>query len=139
MENKDLKKAIELLGEHRAAFVSGEKTLVSDARGVRFLMSLIKNGTSVSDYVAADRVVGKASAFLYAYLDVKTLHAFLTTHEAIAYLEKSGVTFTYDKAVDVILSNDGVNPCPMEQAVRSAQTAEQAIAAIKNKIAEMAT
>lgn len=139
MENKDLKKAIELLGEHRAAFVSGEKTLVSDARGVRFLMSLIKDGTKVSDYVAADRIVGKASAFLYVYLDVKTLHAFLTTHKAIAYLEKNGVTFTYDKAVDVILSNDGVNPCPIEQAVRSAKTAEQAIAAIKNKIAEMAT
>ena len=73
----DLERARELLlaGGCTLAAVRGDQSLLSQARGVRPLLSLIGEGGSLEGFSVADKVVGKAPALLYATLRPKAVYA----------------------------------------------------------------
>lgn len=76
---------------------------------------MINEGKDLHGYSAADVVVGKAADFL----------------------EKSGITFTYDTLTDYIKNRKGTDMCPMEKTVLQISDAEEGFAALKRRIDEM--
>lgn len=115
----DPEKARERLaaGGFTCVLIRGEVCLESRERGVKPLLGFLESGSAPRGCCAADRVVGRAAAFLYVLLGVKALHAGVISRPAIEVLERYGVALTFDQAVDAIRNRAGTGYCPMEQAV----------------------
>lgn len=86
-------------------------------RGVRPLMELLESGRDLQGYCAADKVVGKAAAFLYCLLGVKALHAGVLSQPARDVLASAGIEAKWDTLVPAIRNRAGDGFCPMETAV----------------------
>ena len=127
-----LQQAIDILKkENRTCVLLGEaRVFKSDRRGVAPLLELLNSGADTAGCVAADRVVGKATAFLYCLLGVRQVHALVMSRPAAAVLEECGIVYRYDTLVDGIQNRQKDGPCPMEYATRSCTTPQQALDAI---------
>jgi len=99
-------------------------------RGVRPLMNLVKSGVSLKGCYAADKVVGKAAAWLYRLLEVQGVYAAVITEDALEVLDGGDIEVLCGTIVKSIA-------CPMEQAVRDVTAPGQAPAAIAAKIKEL--
>lgn len=115
----DLKTARSLLEKENYTCVlcRGDDTVTDSRRGVKPLLELLESGRTFAGYSAADKVVGKAAAFLYCLLGVTALHAGVISQPALAVLEAAGITVRYDTLVPAIRNRTGDGFCPMETAV----------------------
>ncbi|MBO5006382.1 MAG: DUF1893 domain-containing protein, partial [Clostridia bacterium] len=86
---------------------------------------------------AADKVVGKAAAFLYLFLGVKNLHALVISEHALSLLLGNGVAVSYDTLVPMIRNRTDTGFCPMEQATMNCSSPEEALAAIKETLKKL--
>ena len=68
-------KALLTEGGYTVVLCRGEVTYTDTRRGVAPLLRLLDAATDVRGFVAADKVVGKAAAFLYLRLGVAAVHA----------------------------------------------------------------
>ena len=109
----------------------GEDVLTDRRRGVKPLMELLESGKDLQGYSAADKVVGKAAAFLYCLLGVKALHAGILSEPALAVLENAGIPVEYGTLVPAIRNRAGDGFCPMETAVWDLDDPALAPAAIR--------
>lgn len=100
-------------------------------RGVRPLLDLLDSGEDLSGFSAADKVVGRATAFLYGLLGVRAVHAQVLSKPARQVLEAQGIPCTWDRLVDGIRNRTDTGPCPMEQATGACTTPEEALTAIR--------
>ena len=131
---EQLAKAI-LERENCTCVIFGEGSVYkSDRRGVAPLLELLDNGTRVTGFSAADRVVGKATAFLYCLLGVKTVYAKVMSKPAAEVLTKMGIAHSWDTLVEGIQNRQKNGPCPMEHATRDCQTPQQALTAIRQTL-----
>ena len=131
---EQLAKAI-LERENCTCVICGEGSVYkSDRRGVAPLLELLDNGTQVTGFSAADRVVGKATAFLYCLLGVKTVYAKVMSKSAAEVLTRMGIAHSWDTLVEGIQNRQKNGPCPMEHATRDCQTPEQALTAIRQTL-----
>jgi hypothetical protein len=94
-------------------------------------------GPNLAGFSAADKVVGKATAYLYCLLQVKAVHAQVMSGAAAEVLKKNGIDVTQDKLVENIINRAGDGICPFEAAVWDIHTPEEALPAIRKKMAEM--
>jgi len=135
----DLEQAIKILEQTNSTCVLclGGQVQKSDRRGVAPLLALVDTGTDVRGFSAADRVVGKATAFLYCLLGVKAVHARVMSQPAAQVLAKAGIIATWDTLVDGIQNRRKDGPCPMEHATRDCTTPEQALTAIRQTLAQL--
>lgn len=117
--NQDLLNAKQQLatGQFTCVLCKDSQTITATARGVRPLVDLLAEGT-LPGYSAADKVVGKATAFLYVLLGVRTVYAPVISAPALAVLQRFGVDASCDKVVEAIFNRDRTGFCPMETAVR---------------------
>lgn len=106
----------------------------SHRRGVAPLLQLLDESVNTAGFSAADRVVGKATAFLYCLLGVKAVHARVMSKPAAQVLEKAGVEAAWEQLVDEIQNRQKSGPCPMEHATRNCETAQQALTAIRETL-----
>ena len=115
----DLKTACSLLEKENYTCVlcRGDDTVTDSRRGVKPLLELLESGRAFAGYSAADKVVGKAAAFLYCLLGVTALHAGVISQPALAVLEDAGITVRYDTLVPAIRNRTNTGFCPMETAV----------------------
>lgn len=129
---KDLHRARQLLDSHNltCALVFGEQVHTSVHRGVRPLMELLDSGGDFRGYSAADKVVGKATAFLYVLLGVHAVYARTVSRSAAAVLQQYGIALEYGAMVEAIANRDRTGFCPMESAVRNIDDPQQAHAAV---------
>ena len=116
---KDLTQAKTLLleGGYTCALVCGDATLTTGLRGVKPLLQWLEEGPDLRGWCAADKVVGKAAAYLYVLLGVKAIHALVISSSALAVLEENCIPVTYDTCVEAIRNRTNTGFCPMEQAV----------------------
>ena len=112
----------------------GEDVLTDRRRGVKPLMELLESGKDLQGYSAADKVVGKAAAFLYCLLGVKALHAGILSEPALAVLENAGIPVEYGTLVPAIRNRAGDGFCPMETAVWDLDDPTLAPAAIRSTL-----
>lgn len=107
------------------------ETEIFSERGVAPLLSLLDRDRSFSDFCAVDKVVGKAAAFLYIALGIKSLHAVTLSESALSLLREHCVTVTYETLVPRVLNRAGDGYCPMESSVLSESEVHSAIEKIR--------
>jgi len=136
----DLKLAKEqLMNEGYTSVVrKGDSVYYSKARGVKPLLNWLDDGMDFAGYSAADKVVGKAAAMLYALLGVSKVHAFVISEKALEVLAGNGIVVTYDTLVDRIHNRTNTGFCPMEEAVWEIDDLQDGLQAVREKVAQLA-
>ena len=100
-------------------------------------MRWLNEGTDLSGASAADRIVGKAAAFLYVLLGVRTVYAPLMSVPARETLCAHGIEAIADAVVPAIRNRTDTGFCPMESTVWDISDPHEAKAALERKISEM--
>ncbi len=106
-------------------------------RGVKPLLTWLDAGLRLEGYSAADRVVGRATAFLYCLLGVKAVYARVMSHPAAQVLAAQGIEVSAGTYVDGIINRRGDGPCPFEAAVLEISDPQEALTAIRQKLLQM--
>lgn len=134
MENA--KKLLES-GGYTCVITDGDLVLTSTLRGVKPLVQFLESGRDLTGFSAADKVVGRATAYLYVLLGVKNLYAQVISRPALAVLQENGIDAQYGNLVPNIINRKGDGICPFEAAVMDITDPQKAYAAIRQKMQEM--
>ncbi len=136
---KDLIKAKEILclEGYTCVLCQGDNLYTSTRRGVVPLVTWVESGESYKDFSAADKVVGKATAFLYVLLGVKAVYTLVISKSALQVLTEHGITVEYDNLAENIINRQGDSICPFEAAVLDIVDPMVAYKTIRRKMSEM--
>lgn len=136
---KDLIKAKEILifENHTCVLCKENAVFTSDLRGVKPLVKWYAEKTELEGFSAADKVVGKATAYLYVLLGVKRVFAKVISLPAKDVLERYGIEVEFDTLVPNIINRAGDGVCPFELAVQDTNDAKEAYKIIRLKMEEM--
>ncbi len=126
-----------ILGNHTCVLCRESKIYSSDARGVRPLVIWIESGNDLSKFSAADKVVGKATAFLYVMLDVSAVYAGVISRSALRVLEEHNINVEYGSLAENIINRQGNGICPFEASVLDIEDVDTAYFEIRKKMQEM--
>ena len=131
----DITKARELLDDGATcALVKGDSCVCSSERGVSFLFSLVSEKKNFDGYSVADKIVGKAAAYLLVLLGVKTVFASVISRPALRVLQDGGASVRYDVVCPYVINRSGTAPCPMETAVENAVSPSDAVDKIRSAL-----
>lgn len=114
-----------------------ETVYTATERGVKPLVRWLTEGIDVRGFSAADKVVGRATAYLYVLLGVKEVWAAVMSEAAAEVLRRHGIEAAQDKLVPNIINRSGTGICPFEEAVLEIHTPGEALTAIREKMKEM--
>lgn len=116
--NADLERAKALLlGDVTCVLCLGECTYLTQERGVAPLMRWLECDTSFQNFSAADKVVGKAAAFLYVLLGVCAVYANVISTPALQLLKRFHIQTFFSQEVPAVRNRTNTGFCPMETAV----------------------
>lgn len=133
----DKLKYILLAQQHSCVFGNEETYFYSDLKGIRPLMQYIQEGKK--GYYVADKIVGKAAAYLFILLEVKAVYADTISVEGLKTLEDNNIPVFYHQLVDYIINRTGDDICPMEKTVKDIDDPKIAYQALIEKIKQMQT
>lgn len=136
-DNLERAKRILTEGGLTLAIVRGEDVFTSTDRGVKPLLDLLDSGNPAGSFCAADKVVGKAAAFLYVLLGAESIYVDVISKPALEILEKYGITAEYDTLTEAIRNRTNTGFCPMETAVMDINEPLEALEAVRKKLREM--
>ena len=133
---KDFQKAKEEFntGKYTLVICKDEDIIKSDITGIRPLMNLIDTKKDYKDYSAADKIVGRAAAFLYSLLHIKNLYGEVMSKGAIEILKNAGIYSEYKTITDFTENRTKTGICPMDEAVKNIDNPIDACEAIRNKM-----
>ena len=136
---KDTAKALALLDAegYTCVVYRDDAVYTATERGVMPRLSWLEAGLDLGEFSAADRVVGRATAFLYCLLGVKAVSAGVKSRPAAQVLRSHGIAAEAGQLVEGIINRKGTGPCPFEAAVIDITDAGEALAAIRAKLAQM--
>lgn len=139
MENQNLEKAKSLLqtGGYTCVLCQGETCHTSTSRGVRPLVQWLHSGMDLSGCSAADKVIGRATAFLYLLLGIRHVYGQVISRPALAVFRSHGIAVSYGKLTDNIINRRGDGLCPFEEAVLTIEDPQTAHSAILEKMKEL--
>ena len=135
-----IKEAKELLGTDGITCIAvrtGAEPLVSRVRGVRPIIEWIEEGVVLQDAAVFDTIVGRAAAMLYALAGAGFVYGRVMSRGGAAELEKAGIAYEAGELTDRIINRQGTGMCPMEETVLEITDPREALAALKEKIAQM--
>ena len=137
--DKDLALAKQLLTteEHTCVLCRDVQIYTSTRRGVAPLLDWLDSGLDLRGFSAADRVIGKATAYLYCLLGVKEVFARVISRPATQVLENHGIPAHWDTLVEGIQNRQKTGPCPMEYATRNCTTPEEALTAVRETLKQL--
>ncbi|MCM1365377.1 MAG: DUF1893 domain-containing protein [Faecalibacterium sp.] len=137
--NNDLAKAMSLMREkgYTCVLCKSDIQYVSNERGVKPLLQWLEKRTDLSGFSASDKVIGKATAFLYIIARVKAVYTDVISESALNLLEDYNIAVYYDKVVSAIRNRTNTGFCPMEQAVKDINDPVEAHTAIVDKINQL--
>ena len=135
----DLEQAIKLLqdGCYTCVLWGEDRVYTSSSRGVKPLVQWLRSGLNGAGFFAADRVVGKATAFLYVLLGVQAVYAHVISRSALDVLRQFGIDARYGTLVHYIINRKGDGICPFEETVMQIQDPTTAFTAILQKMQQM--
>ena len=136
---KQLTRAKEILNaEGYTCVMCRENELyTSNERGVKPLVVWLESGNDFQGCCAADKVVGKATAFLYVLLNVKAVYARILSKSAWQVFDEYGIAVEYDTLVEYIVNRKGDGMCPFESAVLNVADPTSAYKVIRGKMRDM--
>lgn len=118
-------------------FCKNGEMYTDSERGVKTLLDFVNNGKFFNGFSAADKVVGKAAAYLYVLLGIDELYAVVISKSALSVLENGGIKVFCGTITERIKNRINTGFCPMETAVLSIETPEEALTAIREKWNEL--
>ena len=129
---KNLEKAKTCLkeGAYTCVLCQGDAVYTSKERGVAPLLAFLESGTSFVGFSAADKVVGRATAFLYVLLGIRCLHANVLSQGAKEVLDQHQIPVAFDSLVPHIINRRGDGICPFEAAVQNTSDPSAALTLI---------
>ena len=140
----DLELAKEELKKEGCTFAAAKdgEVISSEKRGIVPLLDMLDSvregkGVSYAGWSCADKVAGKAPAMIYVLLGVSEVYARVMTRDAARILESARIGCTYDALADKIINRAGTDICPMEKTVLGIGDPEEAVSAIRAKLADM--
>ena len=137
----DLQNARQMLdvGDYTCVLCRGSRFYTSTQRGVAPLLTWLDAGTSLEGFSAADRVVGKATAYLYCLLGVSRVYARVMSKPALEVLQQNRIAASWDTLVEGIENRQKTGPCPMEHATGNCATPDEALEAIRETLRRLQT
>ena len=134
-----LQKAITLLRAdgHTCAWYKDGQFGTTALRGVRPLVLWLRDGSVPPGACAADKVIGKATAFLYVLLGVQAVYGDVVSESALQVLRSYGIAVQWGQTVPNIINRQGDGICPFEAAVRDCTTPQQALPVIHSKMDQL--
>lgn len=138
MNSNTLKAKSELQKQNcTCVFVNGESVMACSERGLRPLLVRLGDNKLQKGFSAADKVVGKAPAFLYVLLGASEVYAPVMSEGGKSVLEQYGINAFCDTLTKEIRNRNNTDSCPMEKAVSDADSPDEALECIRAKIAQM--
>ena len=128
------KELVELLNSSQCSCVVANEhtTLTFHERGVKDLQRLLGDESQpLNGAFIADKVVGKAAAFLYALMKVRSVYAYTVSEPALEVLAGAGIEVCAEKVVPAIRNRTDTGQCPMETLVWDTSDAYQAYEKLK--------
>lgn len=116
------------------ALSNGGELITSAERGVKPLLELYRSGRDMSEFSAADKVVGSAAANLYVLLKVRGLYAAVISEGAKKVLSSHGISYTFTTSVPYIQNRAKTGLCPMEEVSIDAISPEDALHRIEARL-----
>ena len=137
----DREKAREVLiqGGYTCVVCHGEEIITDNRRGVRPLLEFLEQERNWSSFCAADKVVGKAAAFLYQLMGIQALYAQVVSEPAAKVLQEAGIALAYGTLVPAIRNRTNTGFCPMVTAVWEIANPEDALPVLKTTLQNMQT
>lgn len=132
--NLERAKSVLVEGGYTCVMVKGEAVDTSMERGIRPLFQIVKSRTDREGYSAADKVVGKAAAFMYVLMKVREVFAQVISVPALEVLEGAGIEVSYGECVTAIRNRTDTGFCPMESAVLDVKEPEEAYSVLEKRI-----
>lgn len=125
--NRDLENCKSVLhgGDYTCVVYQNGQLYTATERGIRPLMGWLESDV-LRDAVLADKVIGKAAAFLLEKGGVKVIYADVLSDPAAEVLERAEIAYSFQTKVPYIRNRAGDGTCPMESAVLDIRTADEA-------------
>ena len=135
----DIERAKKLLteGGYTCVLCREDTVYKNTLRGVAPMVKWLEEGTDLVGFSAADKVIGKAAAMLFALAGVKEVHGDVMSAAAAEFLTANKVPFTCDTLTEKIINRSGDGICPMEQLTADMNDPAAAFEAIKLKLSEL--
>lgn len=109
----------------------------SKDKGVQPLLDWMNSGNNYMSYMIADKVIGRAAAFIDIAMGIREVYAEVMSEGAKTLLENNHVVVNYDTLVPEILNADKTDLCPLEKAVEGIETAGDALMPIELALIRM--
>jgi len=104
----------------------------SDEKGVFPLFSAVTE-LDLENASLADKVVGKAVAFLCVYSGIAAVYAVVASEPAVGVLTRYSIGIEAETVVPMIMNRTGDDQCPIEKLVNTCRTPEKAYTVLKKK------
>lgn len=139
MNNSYRDKALAVLRNTDASFVyvTEEAVLTSEYKGIRRLLALVNEQTTLAEGFVADRIVGKAAALLMVLQGAKNVYAETIDQPALAVFRTHGVNVLFRKLVPIIINRAGDGICPMENAVLAVDDPKEAFTVLSETVKKL--
>lgn len=124
------------MGGYSLVICSGGRVSVSEDRGLKPLVETVLSGEDWKGAYAADKIVGKAAAMLYAKLGAAAVYAEVISKPAVRIFDKYGIEYEYGVFAPNIINSEKTGIYPMDKLVMDCQTPDEAFAVLKDKIYE---
>lgn len=132
---KDLENAIELLVDDKTCVLVKETSvLLSTEKGIAPMINYLNNGIDMKDYSVADKIVGKAAAYLFICAGVKDVYGEVMSTKAMSIFEEYKIPYKYKTKTEKIINRKGDDICPMEKAVQDIDDPVDAYIILKQKV-----
>ncbi|MDO4377536.1 MAG: DUF1893 domain-containing protein [Erysipelotrichia bacterium] len=129
-----LMKLKNILEESEATCVIGKNSdvCVSKQKGLKPLIQFYNENKR--GYYAADKVVGKAAAFIHVLLKTKAVYTDTISVSGLQVLKQHNIPVYYREKVEIIANREKSGMCPMEKAVKDIDDPVIAYAELMNVI-----
>jgi hypothetical protein len=140
LENRDLALAAFALQKgYSLVLVKGGKLIAAkEGRGIRPLLELVEErGGELQGASLADKVVGRAAAFLAAYVGLAGIYTRIISKPALDVLRKYGIEVAFAHQVPAILNRQKTGLCPMETLSATFKEPGEAPGKIRERLQEL--
>lgn len=135
MGSQDLEHAQEEFEKRESAFVivrNKEVLAESKEKGVAPFFNVV-HSVNVKGASLADKIVGKAVAFLCVYAGITSVYTPVASEPAVFVLRENRIYYEADKMIPMILNRDKNDQCPIERIVSACTTPEEAYLLLRKK------
>lgn len=135
----DIEKAKKYLNipDVTCALCRNKQIFISEKTGISPMIEFIDNKVNLKDFCAADKIIGKAAALLFALAGVKEVYGEVMSKAALPILQKYAIHYEYGTLTENIVNRKGDDMCPMEKTVLGISNPLEAYEALKRKLNEL--